>query len=280
MSELYGRTVEVLIGPRGQNGKLFQDLRISFRIEKSLESNPNTATIEIYNLAESSRSLVEQNGSVVQLRAGYGENAKVLFLGDVARTTTKRSGPDIVTSIEAGDGEFAYQNASADISLGPGAKYSQVFSALGSRLGVNQGQVKITNPNDQFQQGYSYSGMARDALDVLTEKQGLEWSIQDNQLQVLPADVATDETVIVLNPGTGLVGSPFKTKILRPDLARVGKGKEEAGVNVTSLLNPEIRPGRRIKVEAQFVNGLFKVERVIHSGDTHSTQFYSEVEAR
>jgi len=67
---------------------------------------------------------------------------------------------------------------------------------------------------------------------------------------------------------------------LRPDLARVGKGKEESGVSATSLLNPEIRPGRRVQVESQFVNGVFKVEKVTHSGDTHSTQFYSEVEAR
>lgn len=280
MAEQFGRIVEVLIGPRGQNGKLFRDLRVAFRIEKSLESNPNQATISIYNLSESSRSLVEQDGAVIQLKAGYGENTKLLYLGDIARTTTKRSGGDIVTEIEAGDGEFAYQNATANVSLGPGAKYSQVFSAIGDRLGLSTGSVKITNPNDQFQQGYAYSGMARDALDILTEKQGLEWNIQDGQLQVLPAEATTDDTVVLLNPGSGLVGSPFKTKILRPDLARVGKGKEEAGVNITSLLNPEIRPGRRIKVESQFVNGVFKVERVTHSGDTHGNQFYSEVEAR
>jgi len=280
VSEQYGRIVEVLIGPRGQNGKLFRDLRVAFRIEKSLESTPNSASISIYNLSEGSRSLVEQDGAVIQLRAGYGENVKLLFIGDIARTTTKRSGGDIITEVEAGDGEFAYQNATANVSLGPGAKYSQVFQALGNRLGLTQGTVKITNPNDQFQQGYSYSGAARDALDILTEKQGLEWNIQDGQLQVLPADVTTDDLVIVLNPGSGLVGSPFKTKILRPDLARVGKGKEESGVSATSLLNPEIRPGRRVQVESQFVNGVFKVEKVTHSGDTHSTQFYSEVEAR
>lgn len=280
MSELYGRIVEVLIGPRGQNGKLFRDLRVSFKIEKSLESSPNNASIQIYNLAASSRSLVEQDGAVIQLRAGYQENTKILYLGDIARTTTKRSGGDIITEIEAGDGEFAYQNATANVSLGPGAKYSQVFQAIGDRLGLSQGSVKIPNPNDQFQQGYSFSGAARDALDILSEKQGLEWNIQDGQLQALPAETTTDESVIVLNSGSGLVGSPFKTKILRPDLARIGKGKEESGVKVVSLLNPEIRPGRRIQVEAEFVNGIFKVEKVTHSGDTHSSQFYSEVEAR
>lgn len=280
MAEFYGRVVEVLIGPRGQNGRLFRDLRISFKIEKSLESTPNQAVIEIYNLSKESRSLVEQQGSIIQLRAGYGETAKILYLGDIARTTTKRSGPDIITAIEAGDGEFAYQNATVNLSLGPGAKYSQVFSAIGSKLGLAQGIQKISNPNDQFQQGYAFSGMARDALDIITEKQGLEWSSQDGQLQVLPADETTDETVVVLSPATGLVGSPFKTKILRPDLARVGKGKEEAGVKVTSLLNPEIRPGRRIKVDAEFVKGTFKVEKVTHAGDTHANQFYSEVEAR
>lgn len=280
MSELYGRVVEVLVGPKGGTGKLITDLRIQFKVEKTLDPQPNQAQIQITNLSDATRALCETEGAFIVLRAGYTGAVKTLYQGDIARVDTRIQGPDIVTSIEAGDGEQEYRNAKADVSFGPGAKFTQVFGALSDRLGLAKGSVKIPNPGDQFLQGYTGAGTVREQLDYLAEKQGLEWSIQDGQLQMLAPEASTDEDVVVLSAATGLVGSPFKTKVTRPDLARKGKGKDESGIQAIALLNAELRPGRRIQVESRLVNGIYKIQKVSHSGDTHGNSFYSELEAR
>lgn len=281
MSVQFNRAVQVRIGPRGTLGVLVDALRVTFNITKSLEPFPNSSTIEITNLSATSRALIEEKRSVVVLSAGYGTDLKNIFIGDIARISTKRVGPDVITEIEAGDGEVAFKDAKLDASFAPGTRFSQVLSAITSSLGLTQGQVKGVNGNDQFQQGLTLSGPSRNHLDTLTRRQRLEWSIQDNQLQILPVDEATDETAIVLNGSTGLVGTPYKTKVVNENLLKKKDGVQaESGVSCVALLNAEIRPGRRIKLESEFINGVFTVRECVHVGDTHGNAWYTKIEAR
>ena len=115
-------------------------------------------------------------------------------------------------------------------------------------------------------------------------RQGLEWSIQEGQLQVLPPDEGSDEDVVVLSAATGLIGTINKTKVVNQSLLTKKDGKLiNAGISCTSLLNPDIRPGRRIKIESSFrpdLNGIYRVIKVKHTGDTHAQPWYSEIEAR
>lgn len=277
--ELFGRNVQVTIGPKGKIGKLITGIRITGKIEKSLEQAPNPATFELYNLSEDTRALATKAGAVIIVKAGYGDNPPIIYQGDIARVLPKRKGPDIILTVEAGDGETNYQNASADISLAPGALFGQVYDNLAGQFGLSKGQEVGMDRNQQYLQGYSGTGLVRDQMKTILSKQGLGYSIQDNQLQVIPLDGATDELVVVLKPSTGLIGSPFKQITLRQDLAKQGKEAKKDGVHFTSLLNAQIRPGRRVKIESSEVTGIYKVEKVTHQFDTHAQTFYSEGEA-
>src|ERR1044071_7509029 len=59
-----------------------QDLRVQFKIEKSLEKDPNTAEISITNLAESTRSQMQTQSAKIILRAGYLNTLGQIFVGD------------------------------------------------------------------------------------------------------------------------------------------------------------------------------------------------------
>lgn len=277
----YGRSVSVSVGLRGQPALLVKNLRITFKIEKTLEKTPNNSVIEIYNLSDESRAVFEQKTAAIRVTAGYGDRAKDIFIGDIATVVTKRSGADLITSVEAGDGLLSYQTKEADLSFAPGAKAGTVLDQLTNAFGLIKGEVQGFNSNDEYLNGASFSGKVHEHLDTLIGKQsGLSWSIQDSQLQILPKGKGSTRPAVFLTPSTGLVGSPFKRVVLQQDIAKKQDGKDaENGVQVKSLLNPEITPGRLIRVEARFVSGTFKAEKVIHSGDTHGQTYYSDVEA-
>lgn len=279
---LFGRNVIVTVGLRGQVDPLqIQGLRIVFKIEKTLEKTPNNSTIDVYNLSEKSRAVFEQKNAATRLTAGYGTRAKDIFLGDIGSVVTKRSGADLITSVEAADGLLEYQTKEVDLSFSAGSKVGSVFEQLVTAFGLSKGEIQGLDTNDEYLNGVSFAGKVHTALDTVIGKQpNLAWSIQDGQVQVLPKSSGSTRPAVVLTPETGLVGSPFKRAVLNLDIAKKIEGKDaENGVTLKSLLNPEIVPGRLIDLRSQFVTGVFKVEKVTHSGDTHAATFYSDVEA-
>lgn len=280
MSEFFGRRVLVAVGKRGAKATEIEDLRIVFKIEKTLEKTPNNATIEIYNLAPATRALFEQKHAAIRVTAGYGQSIKDIFIGDIGAVTTKRAGADIITSIEAADGLVNFQTKEVDLSFAPGAKVGEVLDALVKGFGYVRGEIQGVDVNSEYLKGVVFSGKIRDCMDQLLGKQrDVKWSIQDGQLQILPKTSGSRHAAIILSAATGLIGSPSKKIVVNVDIAKKKEGKEaETGALLKSLLNAEYLPGRLVRVEAQFVTGNFKIDKVVHQGDTHSASFYSDLE--
>lgn len=282
MALSFGRIVQLSVGKRGAPSPLLiSGLRITFNIEKSLETAPNKSLVEVYNLSPKSRSVFTQQNAAINLVAGYQQNSRSIFTGDIVTVTPSKRGPDILTSIEAFDGYAEYQNKEADLSFGPGTSVGTVFTQLASSFGLQTGEVQGLNTDAVYQNGVTFSGRVKDHMDTLVgQQQGLDWSIQDGALQVLPVATASTRPAVLLTPATGLIGSPFTRTVLQPEIAKKENGLLiENGVQLRSLLNPNLLPGRLVVVQAEFVNGTFKIMRVKHSGDTHGQTFYSDVEA-
>jgi len=261
---LFDRKASFTFGKPGSLGKSFTGLRLKFKIIKTSESAPNKSSVQIYNLSNETRGQAEKKDQVFILTAGFQTNEEVIFSGDVARVITELDGPDFVTTFEAGDGEKAYQSSRVDISFQQGANIKDVFNTLVSSFGKSIKDVSSI-PSQNIINGISLTGLSRKHLDELTKKFGLEWSIQNDSIQILKKNKFTKEEAILLTPSTGLVGIPKK--------------KEDGSLDLVSLLQPQIKPGRLIQVESRFVTGVFVCRKVTHSGDTHGTDWYSQIEA-
>lgn len=262
MTELYLRNARLSIA-----GKEFKT-RIAFNIEKSTDGkSANKSKVSVYNLSEDSRSFIEKNiDSLMKLEAGYSGNYSVLYLGDVKKVEHSRSGPDVITTIESGEGEKKLIESHIEISLGPDAKVNQVVNAAISSLGIDRGVIKSI-PQTAYKNGFTFSGKVSDLLDRIAKKEGLEWSVQTNALQIFPAGQDTGETAVLLNERTGLLGVPNKT---------------EKGFVAKSLLNPDIVPGRQVQVESKFLTGtaVFIAEKVTHVGDVDEGDYVTTVEGK
>lgn len=261
MGRLYLRRAAVNVGDRRFT------TRIVFNVEKtSVGGNSNKAKVDIYNLSQDSKGYVELEGLGLRLEAGYGDETSTLFFGDTKRITHSRNGPDIITTIESGDGEKRLVDAVIEVSLSPGAKLSQILNKAVSTLGLARGVIKDI-PIISYTNGFSFSGPVRELLDMLGRRGGLKWSVQNGALNVFPEGSDTGEAAVLLNENTGLLGLPNKTK---------------EGFELTSLLNPLLSPGRLVIVESETLTGknTYTVEKATHSGDTLEGDWITKIEGK
>jgi hypothetical protein len=246
-------------------------LRVSFRIKRTLRKEPNTAQISIWNLSRDSRKAVQKELVRVVLEAGYQDNVSQLFAGDLRKVTSTRDGADWVTSIESGDGEQSFRSARISKAL-KSATFSQLLKEAAKSMGVGVGNALELAKQGKFEKaigalsnGVALTGPSKRVMDRLTRSAGLEWSIQDGQLQLLEREKALEGTAVLLTPDTGLVGSP-----------EIG---EKGVVTAKSLLQPDIFPGRKIEIRSALVNGFYRVESATYDGDTHGNNWYVDMEA-
>ena len=261
---LYLRVVRLTIVPKIGLPKVIDGLKISFEVEKTNESNPNTANINAYNLSAQTRSLLESTGTRIILEAGYKKTVAVIFKGNVTKVKHNIEGVDTITEIEGGDGDNAFRNMRIDRGFPPGATTKSVIDAIANEMKLPVG-AKITQSLKKiYANGLTLSGYCRDQLDDICETNDLEWSIQDESLQIVPKTGFVQDTMILINSKTGMVGSPSKT---------------DKGIEFKSLLQPRLNPGRRVKIESRMINGIFKLRKVEHKGDSRDGEFLSICEA-
>lgn len=296
----YLRAATVTVGPAtGGSGRSFVSApqppqlsrRISFDIEKDLSPEPNSATIQLYNLSPDSREFLEAPDQVITVEAGYGSSPQLrLFQGDVERVEHVHQPPDWITTIEAEDGSRRWRDARVNVSRPPGVTVQSVLNDLGSALEL---PVEIHLDSEaavlaarQFVSGWAFSGPARHALRQLADVLGQTVSIQGGVLLITP-DEGVSGVAPLVNPGTGLIGAPQRAKIEVSNRRRRGRGgggaggrRERDGVKVRVLLNTLLDPGSRFRLESARIEGTFCVQRVRYQGDSGwSQEWWSDAEA-
>ena len=189
---------------------------------------------------------------------------EILTVGDIKRGKVKneRQGTEWASTLELGDGEIALQEKFFNKSFEPGVSLSKVVGEVAESFGKPVNTI-IGLKDKVFNSGLNLSGGSKQILDTLTVDAGLEWSIQDDEVQILPPTGNTNDEVIVFSPQTGLLSSPIK---------------REQGVEFTALINPRVRPGRRIRIESRDITGNFRVRKAFFNGDTLEGDWTMRVE--
>ena len=275
MSLQYNRKVRLTAKGSGStikinhNGPNEPQLQIAFNVEKGISSTANTAEIEIWNLSESSRNALGKELDEVTLEAGYwpiggSDNTGVIFKGNIRDVEHRRDGADIITKFSNGDGDKGTRNATVSKSYPKDTKVETVVEDAQKELeknGVARGEWKFPKDMKAFVRPYAMVGSVRREMDILSRGKGFYWSIQNGVTEIIPGDGFIGG-IILLSSETGLVDVPTIT---------------DNGVKVSALLNPAIRPNRRVHIESQTLemnakNGEYRVSECVYSGDNRSGQ--------
>ncbi|KCB24755.1 phage protein [Bordetella hinzii] len=288
----FDRVYRLVVGKSGAKGiEIVRPIRITFDIAKDAEEEPNDYTIRIYNLAPATRKALEEPGLRCVLYAGYAEEQGSLLMaaGSVVFAYTKYELPDVVTELTVRDGHVELRDTAVSIGLGPGAQASAIIRDIARQMGLPLVMADDV-PDRRWHQGFSFYGAARTALHKVTQGTGLEWSIQNQQLQVVQRRGTTRRQVVVLAADTGLIGYPERTREAAREKARVRDQKTGDDVNlvsaqqqrdgwrVTSLLLPTINPGDLVKLESRTVEAFLRVDALRHTGDSEGGDWMTELE--
>lgn len=255
-------------------GKTDDDLgmRVVFKITKSRKKEPNNSEITITNLAQSTRSNLQKKGVRVLLEAGYKDiGVNRYFFGDVRSIDHVRKDADWDTIMKLGDGERAWKYARVYESFAPGTPKASVLRTLAERMGLELGNIAQQAPSlvsGSFDQGWAAAGSAVRAFDKLVKGQGLEWSVQDGQVQLLEVGGHLELPIPEISPDSGLVESPEMG-------SPATKGKP-ALVKFKCLLTP-VKPGGRVKLKSRRYNGYVTVQACEFEGDTHGGPWYTTI---
>lgn len=297
-NQLFRRTAEVRLStPKGQvaataalgvNGGRgvsqtisIKDLRIRFRsMGRILNRFPNELELSITNCSPQTRAALDQwgMGTEVQVLAGYDGNNKTVFQGQVRTIDTVHHRADVDTVIKSGDAETARAYPRAIFSLPPGATVQAVVVQLAAAMGISTGNLALRvaaagQPSlQQFVSGFSAHGNASRLLERMLAKIGLRYRIQNGALDVFAPGEGSLDTIFLLSPTSGLIGSPeHGSPNKRGPLGHYLKAK--------SLLLPEIQPRRRVQIDTQTIDlATYVVQQVIHTGDTEGPEWQSDME--
>lgn len=273
---LFDRFVVLDIELKSGDAVRTDGLRVSFEVFKTITTSNNTAKISVWNLSRATRDAIREKDAFVRVQAGYRQDIlqEILFSGNVAYIIHNQDSADIVTEIELQDGLKEIRDTRLVLSFGPNTDFQTILSEIISKLGIDRGF--IDSQSGKFLGGYAYSGPARDALDEITQKFGLQWSIQNNELQIVKQNNPIGKEAVLINKDTGMIQSPEK---LYFEDSQVGV-ENEPEWKVISLMNPRLVPGATVRVESSIVNGTFIIDNVRHIGDTRGPDFISEIEVR
>jgi len=237
-------------------------LRINFAIEKADTETPNMSTVKLWNLNPEHLAVLNQKDCVVTLRAGYGSQMTLIFVGTVTYLETSMDAGDRETKIELADGRIELRDCYVSLSYSGAVNTKKIIEDVATEMGVTvtfSYNAKFANlPN-----GFSCVGPGRVALDKACATTNLQWGIQNGVLQVHnKLDTMTRE-VFLLSPDTGLLGIPKKITF-----GESGAGTEEqTGWEIEYLLNGAIGIGDYVRVESKAVMGYFRVRSIEMTGD-------------
>ena len=255
-------------------------MNIGFTVERTLKKEPSTLTATIYNLSADTRErLQKQSNLIVTLEAGYQENFHSIFVGDVRIVRQRREPPLLAVDIEAGDG-YKGSKIWARKFFAKGTSVDSVFRYLATKSGVGPGNVdraaQIREDNglpDRLENGITVRGYAHEEFAALAKSRGIEWSIQDNEVQALkygkgkegvPVTTVSSGASAEYPEPTGLIGYPTV---------------DNKGTLVFNhRLLPNVFPGSLLNVQTEFVKGRYRVLRALYSGSLWGSDFNIEVE--
>lgn len=235
----------VIVTLQGQSTTLkVTDLKIGFEIEKHVDSSANSAMIWIYNLSKANRNKINKEFERIRVEAGYeghlGQkgNVGIIFDGQISDVLHKRDETDIVSIIEAGDGDKGLRLGTISRAFKKRTKPKEMIEAIQKEMpDVAMGELRDVDKLPETDSEVVMCGTCKRELDKLGRTYGFLWSVQDGALEVCPKNKSFDD-VIVISAATGMIGQPSVS---------------DRGLEVKTLLNPHLRIHRQVEVRSEFL---------------------------
>lgn len=280
LSELFGRKYRIIVADKGTSGIDITGLRCSFTVDKSMSTEPNKSTIQVYNLAPATQNFVLSSAKRIIIEAGYekSEQFGLIFDGDIVKALRRGAQSiDKITEVIAQDGDLFLNSGFISVSYSAGQTTESVLSQMSGIADddMAMGAVSKDLKGTKLARGKAMFGQPKDYASMLAKSEGALFYVNDRKINLVkPGDLPEGE-IIDLSPRSGLVGTPEQT---------------DDGIKAKCLLNPLLNVNKLVHISNEFVqetadigkaglsSGVYKIIKLKHIGDTLGNNWYTDFE--
>lgn len=277
-SRLFKRKSQLIIGKIGSNGIQIDNLRFQFEIEMTDSKETNKSTIKIYGISDEIKGYIEEKNASIFINIGYGdEDFSTIFIGNIIGYEDKDEGVEKFVEIICSDGYISLTQRKLSLSFNSGTTTHQILSKIIGDLNLTKGDYSQI-PNTIYEQGFSFVGSPSSILDKILKRINCEWTIVNNVLVITKNNSPSTSTIMqFISEETGLIGKPqrFYSKEVKK---KKDSNKNIDGWKIKCLILPALQPKILISVESEEIQGIFLIKNVKFYGDTHSEDWFAEIE--
>lgn len=260
---------------------LITDHHIDFTISQIVGTGSKTNTVTIYNLSDEIVDYLKENVQAkipLELKAGYLGDIKLIFKGTIEQFVDENHTETRKTSLSLADGGINLKEAVSSRTYSKGTPASTIVSDMLSDLGLPKAEgTNLTFSSGDTIRGSMYvTGKTSDSLWKLGKDFGFDFTVINGNAYIVPKDKSSGTLSPLISYNSGLVSS------ISPYVDGNGKttgSTTKPQIKFTCLLNGDLIPTSRCKVEEENYSGTYKIIEAVHKGSYEGSEWTTEVTA-
>lgn len=151
-------------------------------------SEGELTTLELTNLDEDMIQVINQDGCIVQVEAGYQDKVELAYSGDVVKVTPFRQGADMVYRLHCKSGALDMRSTHGKLSYDEEVSYSDVIEDIFGRMpNTTLGVLGLKHLKDKKKTGgRHFNGKLATIYNQIAEQNNLYWCHFNGKIIVIP----------------------------------------------------------------------------------------------
>ena len=204
--EEFGRQYRVRIGKNNSTGRELgkpneatgRALRCQFSCEVGDSSSSNTGKITLWNLADETLRLLEQEDCLIELSAGYKDDLPTIMGGTLTYFETEQSGADQQTTIEFVDSFTSCRDNTVSLSYSGTVSGDKIVRDAAQIMGC---EVKFSKSAKLIDfTNFAFVGAGKTLIERVCNRSKMRWSLQNGIVQICALDEPITMAAYVFTP--------------------------------------------------------------------------------
>lgn len=279
---LYGRRYRIFVDIGGGKSFDVSQLRCTFEITKTSQTEANQSIVQIYNLNPDDENKIIKQGQRVIVEAGYvGSQYGKIFVGNIIQTIrSKENGTDYVLTLVSMDNDRYTSYGLVNVALVSQQSARDAVSALANKATVKGELGYVTAMNTKYPRGKIMFGMSRDYLAQIAASDNSSYYSEDGKINIVNIQQQPPNRIKSYTPRNGLIGTP---------------SQNNQGITCRVLLDPSVKTNGFFHIDNTLIKGyqysvgtairqldnegIYRVIKITHTGDTMGNDWYTDISA-
>lgn len=241
--------------------------RIAFSVSKNITSDANSATIQIYNLSESTIATFASRGLWVEIWAGYKSDNSInlIYAGAIQTVSVSKDEVDKVCSITCRT-DWDLDRKVCTYSVFSFVDLKTILFKILTDAKIPYSPTRILVSGNSGYRGIGEINTIRNSLNNLANWFDFSWSIQDYGFLAI-----SDDQVLPIK-------NDIHTPLISSNIVPKENDRTLEGYSIKCVLDGRLQVGNLITFNSLYNgNKTFKLYKVEHRGDTHSDVWESDL---